>query len=740
MPEEGHNKNNYTNNNNNNNNKNIVNLSKTFIPTNDQISLLSRGLTFIPTFQKLKNQKKQLQLDLQTYHRRLKLESYFEGKKKTTQKIPFIAKSNWTPKLCQLPPPIKQIIMADNYAFRKLNWGILIKPNLGQAEIRALQQLQKNHFIVLKPADKGNVIVIMDREQYIWEGLRQLNNSDHYQKLQKPIYLHTIPLIKNILDNLVQEGYINPKQRQYLLGNTTPRSRRFYLLPKIHKDKTHWSIPHEIPPGRPIVSDCGSETYQIAEFIEYYLNPLSQKHASYLKDTFHFISKLDLITVPPKAFLFTIDVDSLYTNINTKLGLQAIHKCFQKYPDFHRPDKHLLQLLEISLTRNDFEFDGQFYLQVKGTAMGKKFAPSYANIFMADWEEAALNSSTLKPLHYYRFLDDIWGIWTHSKEEFYNFTHHLNTFTDSITIKYTIHDTEVNFLDTVTYKGLKWHRTQHLDIKIYFKDTDTHSLLFKTSYHPNHTYRGIVKSQLLRFHRISSDKEHFFQATKILFTALRKRGYSRSFLRRSLKTFLDIKKQPNPGKKIIPLVSTYSQTSIQLNKLTKTNFHKFLSNTHFLQKHTPLAAYRRNKNLKDLLVKSTLPQLNRQIKTKHRFFQPKLWVTNQHTKQIYKITQPITFQTTNCIYLITCIKCTVQYVGQTKNTILTRLQQHVYNIKNKKEIHTYLVSHFLQHDLFSLRVTGLQSNLFWTTGMRLKAEREWISKLDTKFPKGLNED
>ena len=198
---------------------------------------------------------------------------------------------------------------------------------------------------------------------------------------------------------------MNSKQRQYLIGADSPRARRFYLLPKIHKDRASWNKSGEIPPGRPIVSDCNSETYFTTEYIEYFLNPISQKHPSYLKDSYDFIEKVGQLQIPPTAFLFTMDVDSLYTNIETKLGLEAIRKWFLKYPDPRRPEKQLLKLLEIHLNRNDFEFNSQFYLQIKGTAMGKKFAPSYANIFMADWEESALEKAPLKPLHYYRLLN-----------------------------------------------------------------------------------------------------------------------------------------------------------------------------------------------------------------------------------------------------------------------------------------------------------------------------------------------
>ena len=59
------------------------------------------------------------------------------------------------------------------------------------------------------------------------------------------------------------------------------------MLPKIRKDAEIWTVPLEVTPGSPIVSDCGSETYQTVEFIDYCLNPLSIKHPSHIKDTYH---------------------------------------------------------------------------------------------------------------------------------------------------------------------------------------------------------------------------------------------------------------------------------------------------------------------------------------------------------------------------------------------------------------------------------------------------------------------
>lgn len=81
----------------------------------------------------------------------------------------------------------------------------------------------------------------------------------------------------------------------------------------------------------------------------------------------------------------------------------------------------------------------------------------------------------------------------------------------------------------------------------------------------------------------------------------------------------------------------------------------------------------------------------------------------------------------------------MQYVGETGNTLLTRFTQHRYNITQKKNTHTHLVRHFLLHGWVSVSVTAIQVNSRWTTQQRRRAERMWMAKLDTVYPKGLNE-
>lgn len=54
-----------------------------------------------------------------------------------------------------------------------------------------------------------------------------------------------------------------------------------------------------------------------------------------------------------KAFFVSMDIESLYTNTETEMGLAAVMKCFKKYLDKDRPEMEILRLLEMSLSKND---------------------------------------------------------------------------------------------------------------------------------------------------------------------------------------------------------------------------------------------------------------------------------------------------------------------------------------------------------------------------------------------------
>lgn len=406
-------------------------------------------LTFIPT--PSLPDRDLLKRDLHTYHRRLKILDYFDYNTDYTH-LPFTTLSSWEPTTESISTPIRHLIHRDTRALSHLQPRRRTNEhNITPDQQLALKSLSARHEIIIKPADKGGQIVIQDRTNYILEATRQLNDLTYYHPLDHPLYPETQHIITDRIGQMKIQHLITAKQARYLLGPDTPRPRLFYLLPKIHKPPATWTVPFVVPLGRPIVSDCGSESYRFAEFIHHYINPLSHNHPSYIKDTYTFVNKLKHLTVPSHTFIFSIDVNSLYTNISTPLGLDSARRALQAAPDPTRPDHFILKFLELTLTRNDFQFYDHLFLQVCGCAMGRKYSPAYADIYLADWEQFAFHKCVTRPLVYLRYLDDIFGLWDGSEASFIQFFTILNTHHPQIKLKYTTSTDQIPFLDTVVF-------------------------------------------------------------------------------------------------------------------------------------------------------------------------------------------------------------------------------------------------------------------------------------------------
>ena len=65
-------------------------------------------------------------------------------------------------------------------------------------------------------------------------------------------------------------------------------------------------------------------------------------------------------------------------------------------------------------------------LQINGTAMGTKMAPSYANIFMGKLEKLIIQSAPYKSISWFHFIGDVDMKWTESEENLNRFFDHAN--------------------------------------------------------------------------------------------------------------------------------------------------------------------------------------------------------------------------------------------------------------------------------------------------------------------------
>ena len=255
---------------------------------------------------------------------------------------------------------------------------------------------------------------------------------------------------------------------------------KMYLLRKIHKRLYN-------VPGHPVMSNCGNPIEKVSEFLDHHLQLVMKSGKSYEKDTGDFLEKIkSLGRIPKDAFLFTSDVVGLYPSIPHDAGFKALHETLEERSD--KKFRHLVDMAEFVLKNNFFEFDSKVKQQISCTAIGTKFAPPYACIFMDKVETDFLEMQTVKPLVWLRYIDDIFFVWNESEEKLEEFLDNLNNFHPNLKFTSEKSKKSVNFLD-VTVSLID----QHLETDLYCcKPTDCHQFLDFNSAHPIRIKKPIV--------------------------------------------------------------------------------------------------------------------------------------------------------------------------------------------------------------------------------------------------------
>ena len=177
------------------------------------------------------------------------------------------------------------------------------KPNLSRKERKTLRVLQQSKDLNFKKADKGNTLIVMDKNDKIQEGQVQINDLDNYTPLDKPIVKETHTKVSRLISKLHRDNYIDDMTRKWLSQTPNPPLiPEFYTLTKIHKPTLV---------GRPIISGCSGPTERISAFVDTLLQPIAISQASYLNDTTDFINFIEKTKVNKQTFLISMDVTSL---------------------------------------------------------------------------------------------------------------------------------------------------------------------------------------------------------------------------------------------------------------------------------------------------------------------------------------------------------------------------------------------------------------------------------------------
>ena len=109
----------------------------------------------------------------------------------------------------------------------------------------------------------------------------------------------------------------------------------------------------------------------MAELAERELNEGVQNQETYIKDTTDFIRKINEIEMPLPvgSQLFTMDVKSLYPSVPRKEGMEACKISLDNRSNGKIPTSNVMEMIQLILDNNIFQFNGKQYIQKEGTAI-----------------------------------------------------------------------------------------------------------------------------------------------------------------------------------------------------------------------------------------------------------------------------------------------------------------------------------------------------------------------------------
>ena len=272
-------------------------------------SLLNRALNF--SILPLKLDITQVLVDFNRFSRAVIWHEYWYGKDtdEAYKKQIFKAKKSNLPKNYSSPAGLKTFLGAIRSEIMDPKNRNTEECNIPPDEIVALKELiklQKERVIIIKAADKGAGIVILNFQDYMKACYEHLLSSAPTQNTQNDPHMYYTAVNEFALEEakskiietleLALNKEIITKEE---FGHMNPECKdqaKFYCNFKVHKTKDH----NTIPPVRPIISASGGITENISLYLEHHIKDLSMMHPSYFQDTPHLLRVFDKINQGPK--------------------------------------------------------------------------------------------------------------------------------------------------------------------------------------------------------------------------------------------------------------------------------------------------------------------------------------------------------------------------------------------------------------------------------------------------------
>ena len=431
-----------------------------------------------------------------------------------------------------------------------------LSSNLDEQLYSALGKMKKDNDVVFKEADKGSGTVVMEKPYYISKITEMLEDQSTYE-ISTITCTQLTDSVKKFCNKW--KDVLTKDETKGIIEHSSDLPT-FYGLPKLHKSSSVLDATRRNPNSdvidcpnpanlkfRPIISCRLCPTTKLCELLNNVLQPFLPKVKHRLQDTFDFLRKCPNPTYED-AFLVTADITSLYTNITTEKGLEAISFYVDRYGDELLPRRFnkdfLLDLFTFCQGNLYFTFNNTVYKQISGTGMGRIYAPAAADLKVGYQEVYVVETirnqygETLCQYfqrNYFRYLDDVFMIWARSLPDITEIIGILNSIDPNI--KFLAETSEelnrpsggLPFLDVEAY-----FKEGKIHFDLYSKETDTFNYLPFSSCHPRHCVRNIPYSLARRIVVIISEQHNVIKQLKLLKRRLLNKGYPEKLIEESI--------------------------------------------------------------------------------------------------------------------------------------------------------------------------------------------------------------
>ena len=160
----------------------------------------------------------------------------------------------------------------------------------------------------------------------------------------------------------------------------TPYTRRCTLQEELHQNFMGWPRSTRDIPLRPIVSNRGTTSYEATKELARILRPLVGKTTYHIKNSKDFVNQIHGMQLQQGECISSYDVSALFTSVPTDPALNIIKSKHDQDQELHLRTsmtvEHIFSLLEFCCLKTTyFQFQGRFFEQLQGAAMGHSSAP-----------------------------------------------------------------------------------------------------------------------------------------------------------------------------------------------------------------------------------------------------------------------------------------------------------------------------------------------------------------------------